>query len=36
MGFAYAEAWLDDESTLPLSASLPKRAPDYRLGRLHR
>lgn len=25
IGFAYAEAWLDDESTLPLSASLPKR-----------
>ncbi|WP_408022036.1 HipA N-terminal domain-containing protein [Sinorhizobium kostiense] len=25
MGFAYAEAWLDNESTLPLSASLPKR-----------
>ncbi|PST20716.1 type II toxin-antitoxin system HipA family toxin [Mesorhizobium plurifarium] len=25
IGFAYAEAWIDDESTLPLSASLPKR-----------
>ncbi|MBX4928698.1 type II toxin-antitoxin system HipA family toxin [Rhizobium binae] len=25
IGFAYNEAWLDDESTLPLSASLPKR-----------
>ncbi|SDA71410.1 HipA N-terminal domain-containing protein [Sinorhizobium sp. NFACC03] len=25
IGFAYAEAWLDDESLLPLSASLPKR-----------
>lgn len=25
IGFAYAEAWLDDEKTLPLSASLPKR-----------
>lgn len=25
IGFAYAEAWLDDERTLPLSASLPKR-----------
>ena len=25
IGFAYAEAWLDDESTLPLSASLPRQ-----------
>ena len=25
IGFAYAEAWLDDEKTPPLSASLPKR-----------
>lgn len=25
IGFAYTEAWLDDENTLPLSASLPKR-----------
>ncbi|QFI69757.1 type II toxin-antitoxin system HipA family toxin [Sinorhizobium alkalisoli] len=25
IGFAYAEAWIEDESTLPLSASLPKR-----------
>ncbi|WP_105435340.1 type II toxin-antitoxin system HipA family toxin [Neorhizobium tomejilense] len=25
IGFAYTEAWLDDEKTLPLSASLPKR-----------
>lgn len=25
IGFAYIEAWLDDENTLPLSASLPKR-----------
>jgi serine/threonine-protein kinase HipA len=26
IGFAYCETWLDDEDTLPLSASLPKRA----------
>ncbi|MEY9326246.1 HipA-like protein [Sinorhizobium fredii] len=26
IGFAYIEAWLDDENTLPLSASLPKRS----------
>lgn len=25
IGFAYTEAWLDDEKALPLSASLPKR-----------
>ncbi|AJD41889.1 HipA-like protein [Rhizobium gallicum bv. gallicum R602sp] len=25
IGFAYAQAWLDDETALPLSASLPKR-----------
>jgi len=25
IGFAYTEAWLDDETALPLSASLPKR-----------
>ncbi|OLP59342.1 kinase [Xaviernesmea oryzae] len=25
IGFAYSEAWLRDENTLPLSASLPKR-----------
>lgn len=26
IGFAYTVAWLDDEKTLPLSASLPKRS----------
>ncbi|OHV79687.1 type II toxin-antitoxin system HipA family toxin [Ensifer sp. LCM 4579] len=26
IGFVYSETWLDDENTLPLSASLPKRA----------
>ncbi|EJC79894.1 HipA domain-containing protein [Rhizobium leguminosarum bv. trifolii WSM2297] len=26
IGFVYARAWLDDDKTLPLSASLPKRA----------
>lgn len=25
IGFAYAEAWLEDEKALPLSVSLPKR-----------
>ncbi len=25
IGFAYAQAWLDDDNALPLSASLPKR-----------
>ncbi|AAB91768.1 conserved hypothetical HipA-like protein; symbiotic plasmid stability locus (plasmid) [Sinorhizobium fredii NGR234] len=29
IGFAYSEAWLDDENTLPLSASLPKRAEPF-------
>ncbi|MBB4169307.1 type II toxin-antitoxin system HipA family toxin [Rhizobium sp. BK538] len=26
IGFAYAQAWLDDDKALPLSASLPKRS----------
>lgn len=26
IAFAYAQAWLDDGETLPLSASLPKRS----------
>lgn len=29
LGFAYAPAWLDDEQTPPLSASLPKRAEPF-------
>jgi serine/threonine-protein kinase HipA len=29
LGFAYAPAWLDDEATQPLSASLPKRAEPF-------
>jgi serine/threonine-protein kinase HipA len=29
LGFAYAPAWLDDEQSKPLSASLPKRAEPF-------
>jgi serine/threonine-protein kinase HipA len=29
LGFAYAQAWIDDEAALPLSASLPKRAEPF-------
>ncbi|GAK32368.1 putative kinase Y4mE [Iodidimonas nitroreducens] len=29
LGFAYAQAWLDDEDAQPLSASLPKRAESF-------
>ena len=29
LGFAYAQAWIDDEAAQPLSASLPKRAEPF-------
>ena len=37
LGFAYAPAWLGDEATQPLSASLPKRAEPFSMTshRLH-